>query len=82
MQCDIRMSAASGELRWCLANGRKGCNSGLEPNSSFTRLQTESPLGFSPAILRKLFFPICNEAQISVSTHALCRQYLFSEKIS
>lgn len=53
---DIRMLAASGELRWCLADDRKGYNSGLEPNSSFTWLQTGSPLGFSPAMLRKLFF--------------------------
>lgn len=56
IQDDIRMLAASGELRWCLADNRKGYNSGLEPNSSFTWLQTESPLGFSPAMLRKLFF--------------------------
>lgn len=56
MRDDIRMLAASGELRWCLADDRKGYNSGLEPNSSFTWLQTGSPLGFSPAMLRKLFF--------------------------
>ena len=59
MQYDIRMLAASGERRWCLANVRNGYNSGLEPNSSFTWLLTESPPGFHPVILRKLFSPIC-----------------------
>lgn len=74
IQHGFRMFMASAELSCCLASAREGWNSGLEPGSSFTRPQTESPLGFSPVILRKLFFPLCNEAQISGSLHvSVCR---------
>lgn len=74
IQHDFGMFVASAELSCCLANAREGWNSGLEPDSSFTWLQTDSPPGFSPVILRKLFFPLCNEAQISGSLHvSVCR---------
>lgn len=74
IQHGFRMFMASAELSWCLASAREGWNSGLEPDSSFTWLQTESPLDFSPVILRKLFFPLCNGAQISGSLHvSVCR---------
>lgn len=53
MQLGFRMFMASAELSWCLASAREGWNSGLEPDSSPIWLQTESPLGFSPVILRK-----------------------------
>lgn len=67
IQRGVRMFTASAELSWCLASAREGWNSGLEPGSSFTWLQTESPLGFSSVILRKLFFLLCKEAEISGS---------------
>lgn len=69
IQRGLRMFMASAELSWCLASAREGWNSGLEPGSSFTWLQTGSPLGFSPVTLRKLFFPLSKEAEISGSLH-------------
>lgn len=81
-QHGLRMFTASAELSWCLASAREGQNSGLEPGSSFTWLQTESPLGFSPVMLRKLFFSLCNEAQISGSLHALCVQDILVRKLA
>lgn len=68
MQHGVRMGALS---RGSAAD-REGSDSGLEPNSGFAWLQTDSPLGFSSAVLRKPFFPICNEAQISGSAHSHC----------
>lgn len=56
IQRGFRMFVASAELSWCLASAREGWNSGLEPDSSLLWLQTDSPPGFSPVILRKLFF--------------------------
>lgn len=80
MQHGVRMFMASAELSWCLASAREGWNSGLEPDSSFTWLQTESPLGFSPVIRRKLFFPFVMKLRFQDLCMSLCAGY-FSEKI-
>jgi len=77
MQYDIRMLAASGELRRCLANDTKGYNSGLEPNSSFTWLQTESPLWFSLPYFENCFFPFVRKFKFQYPCmHYVCSIFL------